>query len=262
MPIRENVKRGWERSLHFLDDIVGIEVSHGLRRIFGRGGTDENTQPQSRQTRKAVDTILDLYPSVRPQDIDDTRVNNAEWDAGQGKGDPDYISICQATSVHEERNRRIREHMAARADAESIGKRHDRLEWYEKIPDKQKRELELLEDKALRRLFQEDDLTERNLILKAVVDKTTLEKIRDAASKLPAVWDQFENYARQAYTQLSPAGRAVADKWSSWAERKRQKREHGGTPAISRFRWLRWLVFVPGVIGVAIIVAAFIRVML
>lgn len=217
----------------------------------------EGQKPQ--ETRKAVAVILDLYPRVRPQDIPDIRVNNAEWDAGQDKGDPEYVAICRETSIHEERNRRIRERMAARSDQANLDSRHDRLTWYENIPDGKKRELELLHDTTLKQLFSEDAPAERDIILKAVVEKTVTEKIGDAIRRFPDTLVQLDQYASQMYAQLDPSRRAIVDRWHHWAEGRTLRKEQRTALAV---KLPRWFVFVPGVIGVIVIVVALVRALL
>lgn len=176
--------------------------------------------PQPLETRKAVEVILELYPRVNPPDVLDDRVNRAEWLAGERKGDSAHIAICDETPRHEERNRRIREHIAARDDQVNLAKRHDRITWYEKIPDAQKRELELLHDATLKQLFKEDTLAERDLILKAVVDQTFLEKLKVAK-------DKAEQLIQERYGQLDDATRAALHRYVEWSEKRRRRREEG-----------------------------------
>lgn len=253
MALRDWTKKFWT------EEVSGSLLPEALSHFRLEWLLKKSDGQKPQETRKAVTVILDLYPRKKPQDIQDDRVNNAEWFAGQGKGDPEHIAICQTFPSHEERNQRIREHIATREDRDNLDKRHERLTWYENIPDGKKEELELLHDTTLKQIFSEDDPAERDMILQAVVEKTLTEKIGDATRHLSDAWDQLDQRARQMYTQFDPSKRAIVDRWHRWAESRTQRREQGAALAVNL---ARWLVFVPGITGVVIIVVAFIRVLL
>ena len=248
--------RAW--GVEFPAEIAGAGtiavVSYLLR---GRKTTSE----QRPKTRKMIEIILTLYPRVAPASLDNDLVNRTEWLAGEGKGHPDDIRVIADYSAHGERNRRIRENIAARQTAVNIAKRSDRLAWEASLSNTQREQIELLSDQALHQLIGEDDLAERDTIVRANTEKSLLEAAEEKMRSVSRAWKQGEERLHQIWTHLTPENRTTLMDIRDWAERRRQRRETKVVPATDVLRWTKgvhicrqWIPFIPGIVGVIIII--------
>ena len=208
---------------------------------------------KQQKTRKAVEIILELYPRVPPTAVENERVNETEWLAGQGKGDPEHLMIIRDYPTHEERNRRIREDLAARDTQVNLTRRHDRLAWLDALSNSQAEQLEFLSDATLGQLFKEDNQAERDMILMAVVEKTVFENIQGTFRKFPNAVEKTKEFFRWAYGQLDARNRAAIDWYRNKVEHRRERRKVRGG------RRLLYLIAAPGIFGLVMFIITLVR---
>lgn len=74
-------------------------------------------------------------------------------------------------------------------------KREERSKWLAKLSDFQRRQLDQFSEKALEGLLAEDDIAKRKELLKALLEKSVFEELRELKEKIEAKAPEFPDVA-------------------------------------------------------------------
>lgn len=247
MPLSKETLR--EVGGSYLANVLSQLGFPGIERWW-RAQKGEAVQPE---TRHAVSVIMELFPTMEPWEVPDDWLEKSKRYARSGGGLPGERHIVNDNSISEERkNELLRDFHAERFSAPNRQRRKERLDWHERLSNHQRRQVELLPKDALKRLFTEERVEERNSILASVADRTFLQGVGVALDRAPQLQQEAEESLQRVYQRLDPENLSFVDELHNWAEQRSRQFTREDAPVGTL---PKWIVFVPAGIGAAIILA-------